>query len=289
LSDHQNESGLAAPKPPALAEEVSEALLEKASLPVGTMATLGVLAGSYIALGALFATVAAAGADSLPHGMSQIVAGLVFTLGLVLVIVAGAELFTGNTLMAGLLLVRRLSLRPMLLSWGVVYISNLVGALLTAGLVFASQVHLQGDGAMGAAALELAELKSNTGFISAFASGVLANMLVCLAVWMSYGAKSTSDKLFAVLLPIAAFVAAGLEHSVANMYLIPYAWIVKGFADPLFWEAAGVSSTAFPSISLAGFAGNMIPVMLGNIVGGFIIATAYAVAYWRKPASWKRV
>lgn len=279
---HDPSEALAAPKPPSLAEHVSDALKEKASLPLTTATLLGVLAGGYIAFGALFATIALAGGDALPHGLSQILAGLVFVLGLVLVIVAGAELFTGNTLMAGLLIVRRLTLREMLAAWGVAYVANLAGALLIAVLVLVSEVHLAGDGAVGHAARKLAETKGAPGFLPAFASGVLANMLVCLAVWMSYGAKSVADKVLAVLLPISAFVAAGLEHSIANMYLIPYGWMIKSFADVQFWQTAGITAGSFPSISVAGFVANLIPVTLGNIVGGFLIAAAYALAYLRK-------
>ncbi len=282
MSDQQAE--FVAPKPPDLAEDVSDALLDKVKLPLLRMGVLGILAGGYIAFGGLFATAALAGAEALPHGVAQVLAGSVFLLGLVLVIVAGAELFTGNTLMSGLLVAGRLSAGPMLTAWSVVYAANLVGSLLIAVLVLAAGTHLGGDGAVGHAALKLAESKGSLGFGAAFASGILANMLVCLAVWVSYAGKTVADKVFAMLLPIAAFVAAGLEHSVANMYLIPYGWLVKTFAEPSFWQSAGLTAAAFPSVSAAGFAANLIPVTLGNIVGGFLIATAYAVAYLRKPA-----
>jgi formate transporter len=271
----------AAPKPPALAEEVSDALQQKAALPLSTMMALGCLAGAYVAFGGLFATVASAGTGDMPYGVGQVLSGLVFVLGLVLVIVAGAELFTGNTMMAGLLVTRRIALRPMLVSWSIVYLTNLIGALMVAALVFGSGIHHDSDGAVGQAALKLAESKGAPDFTAAFASGIVANMLVCLAVWMGYSARSTSDKFFAVLLPISAFVAAGLEHSIANMYLIPYGWMIKTFAGAAFWEAASLMPASYPSVSLAGFASNLLPVTLGNIVGGFVIATAYAVAYLR--------
>ena len=282
MADNQAES-LAASKPLCLAEQVSDALEDKASLPFTTGAILGVLAGAYVALGGLFATIALAGGEAMPYGASQLLAGTAFALGLVLVIVAGAELFTGNTLMTGLLMVRRLSLRQMLSAWGVVYVANLTGAILIALLVFASEAHLAGNGAVGQAALKLAEAKGAPGFLAAFASGVLANMLVCLAVWISYGAKSTADKIVAIILPISAFVAAGLEHSVANMYLIPYGWMVKSFADASFWQATGLVAGSYPSISATGFAANLVPVTLGNIAGGFLIAAAYTLTYLRKP------
>lgn len=284
LSHHETSDALAAPKPADLTVLVCDALTEKTSLPAASMTVLGLLAGGYVAFGAIFATVALAGADVLPHGVGQVLAGLVFTFGLVLVMVAGAELFTGNTLMAGLLVTRKLSLRPMLAAWSIVYVSNLVGAVFVAMLVMASGLHSGGDGGVGHAALKLAESKGEPDFATAFASGILANMLVCLAVWMSYAAKSVGDKVIALLLPISAFVAAGFEHSVANMFLIPYGWMVKSFAAPGFWESIGAASSSFPSVSFAGFAANLIPVTLGNIIGGLIISIAYLTAYRGKPA-----
>jgi formate transporter len=281
---NKDESSRAAPMPPELAAEVCDALEEKAALPLATMTVLGVLAGAYIAFGGLFATIALAGAQELPYGIGQLAAGLVFVVGLVLVVVAGAELFTGNTLMAGLLFIRRLSLGAMLKAWSIVYAANLVGSVAIAGLALAAGVHLAGDGAVGHSALKLAESKTSLNFFGAFVSGILANMLVCLAVWLGYSARSTSDKVFAVLLPIAAFVAAGLEHSVANMYLIPYGWGVKLAAEAQFWESIENAASAFPSLSLSGLLANLVPVTLGNIVGGMLVSIAYVFAYVRKQA-----
>lgn len=275
-------TNLIAPEPPELALEVQDALRTKSELPVAKMTMLGILAGAYIAFGGLFALVALGGANDLPHGVGQILAGGVFTLGLVLVVIAGAELFTGNTLMTGLAVTGSLSWGSLLRAWSIVYVANLVGSLLIAALALAGNVHTAGEGAVGRAALEIADSKAGLSWRAAFFSGILANMLVCLAVWMAYSGRTTTDKIIAVFLPIAAFVAAGLEHSVANMYLIPYGWSVKTFADPQFWEASGVSAGAFPSISLVGFLSNLVPVTLGNITGGSLIAVAYAFAYPQK-------
>jgi formate transporter len=262
--------------PPAdLAARVEEALLEKAGLSAWRMIVLGMMAGAYIALGGLFATVALAGADGqMPHGMAQVVAGVVFSLGLVLVVVAGAELFTGNALMIGPLASRSLGPGRMLRSWSIVYLANFAGSLVVAAVVFFAEVHAQGEGSVGRAAVSLAAAKTGLPFGVAFASGIAANALVCLAVWLAYSGNTTTDKIFAVLLPIAAFVAAGLEHSIANMYLIPYGLMVHAGAP-----APSDATTA--SLTLGGLFANLIPVTLGNIVGGGIVGAAYAAVYMR--------
>lgn len=274
--------GIAAPQPPELTGEVYSALIEKAELDFVPMAVLGLLAGIYISFGGLFATVALAGADVVPHGVAQVLAGTVFVLGLLLVLVAGAELFTGNTMMLGPLLARRLSAATLLQAWIIVYAANLVGSLIIAVIAVAADVHVAGDGVVGLAALETAQKKSELGAGTAFASGILANMLVCLAVWMAYSAKTTSDKFFAVILPIAAFVAAGLEHSVANMFLLPYGWGVKAFAGEQFWQVTGAAAAGFPDIGFLKLANNLVFVTLGNIVGGGAIALLYGFVYSQK-------
>jgi len=134
------------------------------------------------------------------------------------------------------------------------------------------------------AALEMADAKVRLGFAPALASGILANMLVCLAVWMSYGAKTAADKVLVIIPPIAAFVAMGLEHSIANMFIIPFAWMIQQFAEPGFWALAGAGPARFSAISPAGFVGNLVPVTIGNIIGGFAVGWAYWLAYLRPQA-----
>ncbi len=259
-------------QPPNLTSDVFKAMLEKSSLRIEQIVMLGVLAGIYIGFGGLFATVALAGSDGvLPYGLAQLLAGLVFTTGLVLVVIAGAELFTGNLLMAGPVAARNLTLSKAAIALLVVYLANFAGSLLLAALVFSAGLHLAGDGAVAKAALNIASTKTSHGFVAALASGVLANILVCLAVWLSYSATSTTDKVAAVILPIAAFVAAGFEHSIANMYLLPYAGMIQG---------AVPDSTA--GISVASIAGNLIPATLGNVIGGSSVALAYWWSYCRE-------
>jgi len=253
-------------QPPELTADVFKAMVEKSSLGIGQMVVLGVLAGIYIGFGGLFATVALAGADGiLPYGVAQVVAGLVFTTGLVLVVIAGAELFTGNLLMVGPVAAQSLPPSKAAYVLLLVYLANFAGSILLALLVIASGLHLADGGAIAKVALDIASTKTSHGFIAAVASGVLANVLVCLAVWLSYSATSTTDKVAAVILPIAAFVAAGFEHSVANMYLLTYAWMLPDARSS--------------EISLAAIAGNLVPATIGNIIGGSSIALAYWWSY----------
>lgn len=259
------------PEPPDLTEKIFAELEGKAALPVSSMIVLGMLAGVYVGLGGLFATVALAGADAMPFGAGQVMAGLVFSVGLLLVLIAGAELFTGNTLMAGPVAAKRLSPTAAARALAIIYCANFAGSLLLAGLVLAAGVHDAGDGTVGRAAIELGATKVEKGAVATLASGVLANMLVCLAVWLAYAGRTLTEKFVGLLLPIAAFVAAGLEHSVANMYLLPYAFL-----------ADGVTREATASISIGGIVGNLVLATIGNIIGGSLVALAYGYVYARR-------
>lgn len=256
------------PEPPELTEKVFSAVDDKARLPTGSMIVLGILAGVYIGFGGLFALIALAGADALPFGVSQILAGLVFSLGLALVLIAGAELFTGNTLMAGPIYVNQLALGTAARALLIVYFANFAGSVLLALVVLGASVHEAGDGAVGQAALDLGVTKVEKSFGTVIASGILANMLVCLAVWMALGGHTVTQKFVGLVLPIAAFVAAGLEHSVANMYLLPYAYLVQMVTE--------VSAARF---SLFGIVVNLAGATIGNLIGGALIALAYGHVY----------
>lgn len=271
--------------PEAIATQASAAGAKKAVLDWPVVGVLGLLAGAYIGFGGLFATLALAGAEgAMPFGAAQVLAGVAFSLGLVLVLVGGAELFTGNTLMVVAWAEERAGLRAILGKLGLVYAANLAGALAVAVLAFLGGVHLAGDGAVGAAALAGAQDKAALPPGRAFASGILANILVCLAVWMAWGARSAADKVLVVVPPVAAFVALGLQHSVANMMLIPWGWLIRTQAGDGFWAEAGTTAAAFPAVTLGGFVANLIPVTLGNILGGALVGAAYWFAYLREPA-----
>ena len=271
-----------APLPPAMAARASDLGVSKAGLDTTRTFVLAVLAGAFIALGAMFATVVTAGASDVPYGLARLAGGVVFTLGLVLVVVAGAELFTGHNLIVMAWADRRVTLGRLLRNWGIVYAGNLVGALATALLVYAARQYEFGDGAVGLNALAIANTKASLGWGQAVALGILCNALVCLAVWLSYGARSLTDKFFAILLPISAFVAAGFEHCVANMFFIPMGLLVK--SDDAFVSAQGDAAPDLATLTWQRFVGaNLVPVTLGNIVGGAVMVGAiYWFVYLRK-------
>jgi len=268
-------SGLDALPPAEVARKAEAVGVTKAGLDAANVFVLSILAGAFIALGAIFATTVAAGGGTLPFGVVRLLAGLVFTLGLILVVVAGAELFTGNNLIVMAWASRRVSSRRLLGNWTIVWIGNFVGAFATAVLLYVSEQYTFGGGAVGETALSIAAAKTNLGFAQAIALGMLCNALVCLAVWLTYGAHTTTDKILAIIPPIAAFVAAGFEHSVANMYFISIGLLIK--TDDAF--VASID----PAPDLSGltwgsfFADNLLPVTIGNIVGGAVMVGA---VYW---------
>ncbi len=271
-----------APTPDLMARKAAEAGVQKAARDLSSLLALAVLAGAFIALGGLFSTVATAGAAGLPYGIAKLVGGLVFSLGLVLVTVAGAQLFTGDTLMVMAWASKRLRLSQMARVWALVWLGNLAGAVGTALLVYWSGHWQFGHGAFGANALAIAAHKAALPFGQAFVLGILCNVLVCLGVWMSYAARSVTDKVLAVMLPVAAFVAAGFEHCVANMYFIPLGMLIRWGAPAGFWADLG---TQPPEITWAGLAGNLGAVTLGNAVGGALfVGAAYWFIYLRKDA-----
>jgi formate/nitrite transporter len=247
------------------------------------MFALAVLAGAFIALGANVATIAFT-ENSLGYGVSRLLGGLVFSLGLILVIVGGAELFTGNNLIAmawasGLLPTSRL-----LKNWAIVYLGNFVGALGTVVGVYVSRQWTFDAYHVGATALTIANGKVHYDFLSAFALGALCNALVCLAVWLGFSARTTTDKILAIVPPITAFVAAGFEHSVANMYFIPMGLWLRD--QPHVVQVAGHSLEQLADLTWRGFfMNNLLPVTLGNLFGGTImVAAVYWFVYLRCPS-----
>jgi formate transporter len=244
----------------------------------GTLA-LALLAGAFIGLGAAFATTVGAGAaEALPFGVTRLLVGFVFSLGLVLVVVAGAELFTGNNLIVMAWAERRVSLRNLLRNWGLVYAGNLIGALATVALVFAARQYEFGGGAVGASALAMADAKVEIGFLQAVALGALCNALVCLAVWLSYSARSVTDKVVAVLFPITAFVAMGFEHSVANMYFLAMGVLLRDHGSTELWDQTGAAPGDFPDLSWSdALLANLLPVTIGNVIGGSVMV---GLVYW---------
>jgi formate transporter len=262
-------------KPPEMAERAAAIGEQKAGLKFGPMFLLACLAGAYIAMGAVFATTVAAGTGAIwPFGVTRLLMGLVFCVGLVLVVVGGAELFTGNTLMTIACLQKRITTAALLRNWLIVYIGNLVGSLTIALLTTVGKTYSFGGGALGATALGIANAKVNLGFWQAVALGILCNFLVCLAIWMTFSARTVADRILAVIFPISAFVAAGFEHSVANMYFIPAGLFIKLF-DPSFTTGTALE---LPNLTWgAFFIDNLLPVTIGNLIGGALLV---GVIYW---------
>jgi formate/nitrite transporter len=263
--------------PPDMALACEAAGAAKAGRDTLALIVLGVLAGAFIAFGAMFMTVTLTGAEGLPWGVARLLAGFVFALGLILVIVGGAELFTGDSLMIVACASRRITPGALLRAWSLVYVGNIAGALSTAVLVFLAGEHAFGGGAVGKTALAIASAKAALPTVQLFFLAVPCNVLVCLAVWMSFGAQSTTDKVMVIVPPIAAFVAAGLEHSIANLYLLPYGLAIKAWAGPEFWSAIGQGAMAYPQLTAKGALHNIIVATIDNLVGGSLMVGA---VYW---------
>lgn len=264
--------------------------VRKAESPFFQTFALSILAGAFIALGAVFATTVGAGSMitagpdgatlgiiSLPYGVTRLLSGIVFCLGLILVVVGGAELFTGNNLIVMAWASGKVRGSALLRNWGIVYFGNFAGALGTALLMLFSKQYLFGKGAVGISAMNTAVAKVNLDFFQAVALGILCNALVCLAVWLTFSARSTVDKIVAIIFPITAFVAAGFEHSIANMYFIPYALLIKQF-DPAFTSSIAEKVPNLNSLTWSAFiTNNLIPVTIGNVIGGALLVAA---VYW---------
>lgn len=260
--------------PAEMAQRAEQLGVKKSQMDALTIFVLAILAGAFIALGAIFATTVATEGATLPYGVNKLLTGFVFCLGLILVVVAGAELFTGNNLIVMAWANRKVSTQDLLRNWFIVYIGNFVGSIATAVLMFLTKQYQFNDGAIGQTALGIANGKVNLEFVQAIALGIMCNALVCLAVWLTYSARSTLDKIAAIIFPITAFVAAGFEHSVANMYFIPIGLLIKAY-DGDFANATGLDLT---DLTVERFlVANLLPVTLGNIFGGSVMVAA---VYW---------
>lgn len=268
--------------PDDIAETAENTGVKKANMPAMKTFMLAVLAGAFIAFGAIFAITVTSG-SALPYGLTKLVSGLCFSLGLILVILSGAELFTGNNLVIMAWANKRIGFKKLMRNWAIVYLGNLFGALSIVVLMFFSEQYTFNEGAVGLNALRIAEAKCSIGFVQGIALGILCNILVCLAVWLCFSAKSVSGKILAIIFPITAFVAAGFEHSVANMYFIPKGLFLKSFAGDKFWNSIESSPDSFQHLNWENFlVVNLLPVTIGNIIGGaFMVGLVYWFIYLR--------
>jgi formate/nitrite transporter len=263
--------------PPDMALACEATGAAKARRDAVALIVLGLLAGAFIAFGAIFMTIVLTGAEDLPWGFARLLAGLVFSVGLILVIAGGAELFTGDSLMIVACASQRITLGGLLRAWTLVYVGNVGGAIGTAALVFLAGQHEFAGGAAGKTALAIASAKSALPTIQLFFLAVLCNVLVCLAVWMSFGARNMTDRVMVVIPPIATFVAAGFEHSIANLYFLPYGLAVKAWAGAPFWAAIGQGPADYPALTVGNALHNIAVATVGNLVGGSLMVGA---VYW---------
>jgi len=278
--------------PAEMAGRAQSVGVNKANLDFINTFTLGILAGAFIALGAELATVVYTD-TGMGYGPSRLLMGMSFALGLILVVVAGAELFTGNTLIIMAWAGAKVTTLQLLRNWAIVYLGNLVGSIGTVLFVYYGKVWSFGGNKVGVTALSIANGKVNLDFWQALALGILCNALVCLAVWLCFSARSTTDKILSIVPPITAFVASGFEHSIANMYFIPLGVLLKN--QPQVVEAAakaaGGAAPNLANLTWLGFVlNNLIPVTLGNIIGGAVLVGGfYWLVYLRTPVRIQRL
>jgi formate/nitrite transporter len=277
--------------PSEMAVRAEQTGVRRASMDVLTVFVLSVLAGAFISFGAIFATTVTAGSFSigpagdggamtatLPYGLSRLLTGLVFSVGLIMVVVGGAELFTGNTLLVMAWASGKVSTRAVLVNWVVAFTGNCIGTIATAALMFLTTQYTFGNGAVGLVALNTANSKAALAFIPALTLGIMCNALVCVAVWMCFSARTTIDRVVTVVPPIAAFAAAGFEHCIANAYFLPMGLFIKAGAPNSFWASIGKTAADFPALTWSNFLiGNLLPVTVGNIIGGSLMVGA---VYW---------
>ncbi len=269
--------------PAAMAKVAEDAGVYKASKHPLTTFFLAITAGVFISIAFTFYITATTGSSALPYGLSKLAGGFCFSLGLILVVVCGADLFTSTVLIVVAKASKRISWGQLARHWINVYIGNLFGALFFVGLIWFSGEHMLANGDWGMNVLQTADHKMHHTFVEAVVLGILANLLVCLAVWMSYSGRSLTDKTIAMILPVTMFVSSGFEHSIANMFMIPLGIVIKNFASPEFWQMAGISADQFPSLTPGHFIlHNLIPVTLGNILGGgLLVGLTYWIIYLR--------
>jgi len=266
-------------QPAQMIRRLEDTYVAKTSRDSLSTALLGILAGFFIGLGAVFCTLVTTDIG-LGFGLGKLLGGLAFSLGLILVVVAGAELFTGNALIIAPWLSTRVSGSALLRNWAIVYFANFAGALILVAILYHAQFWALNGYGVGANALMIASGKTSLAFIPALCRGILCNVLVCLAVWMCLSARSVTQKTLAIVFPITAFVACGFEHSIANMFFIPMGIAMAGQAEVV--QAAGLPASQIANVNILGLVYNLVPVTIGNIIGGTSVGIIYWLIFLRK-------
>ena len=275
--------------PPEMAAKAEDVGVVKATKEPLQAFYLAIMAGVFISIAFVFYTTVTTGAEGIPYGIIKTVGGLFFSLGLILVVVCGGELFTSSVLTTVACASGRISVAQLLKNWGVVYLGNFFGAAFFVAIIWFAQQHMIHEGAWGINALRIASHKLQYSFSQAVALGILCNLLVCLATWMTFSCRSTTDKILVMILPVSMFVASGFEHSIANMFMIPLGIVIKTFASPEFWVVTGQNPAEFAELTVNGFVfRNLIPVTLGNIIGGgLLVGMTNWVVHRRKKSAIK--
>ena len=260
------------------AERVLDACIGKATKKTMRTFLLAITAGLHIGIAFIFYTTVTTGAGDAPWGMVKFVGGIAFSLGLILVFVTGGELFTSSVLTLIAKASHKINWKELIRNWLVVYMGNFVGAILLVVIMLIAKQYMLSNGAVGINAMQISQHKLHHSFSSAVALGVMCNILVCLAVWMAFSGRTLTDKILVMILPVAMFVSSGFEHCIANMFQIPMAIGIKIFASPEFWAASGYSPADFSDLTVHHFLiNNLLPVTIGNIIGGAIMIGMF---YW---------
>lgn len=264
-----------------IAEELGNYKVNKN--PTSTIVS-AILAGVFISIAFVFYITATTGTSTVAFGLAKLVGGICFSLGLMLVVCCGTDLFTSTILTILPKMTHKISWIKMFRNWILVYIGNFIGAILFVGVIWFSGQYMVANGLWGLNVLQTADHKLHHTFIEAVFLGLLANLMVCLAAWMSYAGRSLLDKMLIMVLPVAMFVASGFEHSIANMFMIPMGIVINNFASPEFWTTVGISPDSFKALTVEHFiVNNLIPVTIGNILGGLLVAIPNWALHLRKP------
>ncbi|NOH98197.1 formate transporter FocA [Vibrio sp. 99-70-13A1] len=264
--------------PPQMAERAAEIGVGKATKDPVKSFLLAISAGIHIGIAFVFYTIVTTGAGDLPWGITRLLGGLAFSLGLILVVVAGGELFTSSVLTLVARASGKISWRVLVKNWATVYVGNLIGALLLVVCMLFTKQYMFDSGQVGLNAMAISQHKMHHGFFQAVALGIMCNVLVCIAVWMTFSGRTLTDKIAVMILPVAMFVSAGFEHCIANMYQVPLAIGIKTFAPAEFWTMTGANPADYLDLNMMDFiTNNLLPVTLGNIIGGGIFVGMW---YW---------
>ena len=266
-------------KPEAIAAVAEDITYGKATKPAAKTFMLAITAGAFISIAFVFYITV------LATGGSKLAGGVCFALGLILCVILGGELFTSTTLTLVARAANRITWSQMLKNWAIVYFGNLIGGLIMVALIMLSSQYMNTSGQWGLTALNVAQHKIHHTFVEAVALGILCNLMVCLAAWMAFGGRTITDKALIMILPVAMFVASGFEHSIANMFMIPVGIAIQTFAGPEFWQAIAMDPAKYADLTLGHFiVNNLIPVTIGNIIGGGgMIGLTYWFIFRRPP------